>query len=106
MNLQPSTGWRVSLVTVVIILVIQVWLAGMTVFIVRKIPACRWKSISRVATFHTSSCGAALNNDDPVLGGIVDTWLIESLSFHPRVSLVHEVRPLQYFFFFFSFFFF
>lgn len=104
MNLQPSGGWRVSLVTVVIILVIQVWLAGMTVFIVRKIPAMSVEIHQPSGHVSHEQLWRALNNDDPVLGGIVDTWLIESLSFHPRVSLVHEVRCCNInTFFFFSF---
>jgi hypothetical protein len=99
-----STGWRVSLVTVVIVLVIQMWLAAMAIFVIRKIPALSVEIRQPSGHVAHEQLWRSLNNDDPVLGGIVDTWLIESLSFHPRVSLVHEVSPFFFFFFFFFFF--
>jgi hypothetical protein len=81
----------VSFVTLTVALIAQGWLAAVVVFVMRKVPAFSVDVHQPSGHVSHEKLWRALNNDEPIVGGVVDTWLIESLSLHPRVSLVHEV---------------
>jgi hypothetical protein len=89
-----SSSLRVSFVTLTVALIAQGWLAALVVFVMRKMPALSVEVHQPSGHVSHEQLWRSLNNDEPLLGGVVDTWLIESLSLHPRVSLVHEVLPL------------
>merc|ERR1712000_187362 len=85
-----TSNMRLSISQVILALIVQSWLAAVLLFVFRHIPSGSVTIRQPSGHVRHETLWRELNNDRPLQGGIVDTYTVESISFRPRVTLVHN----------------